>query len=292
MMRAYCRTVTGRTQYEPASKALMLAAKLSCISIASAGPPFYNHCMSYYFLCFQAAVISFTRLPLSGKHLQPAHFRDAVAWLPVAGLVVGLIATGGYALSQCFFPVPVSIFVALLLAILATGALHEDGFADCCDGFGGGQQPDDMQRIMKDPTIGSYGAIGLMLLLGGKYLFLMQTVAEKHLLILPAMHVLARFVPLLLIASTPPVNNPQAKMSAGLTVSRARLVWAGFFSAGVALILLPAGLCLLLAVALLLLSLIWRAFVIRHLGGYNGDCLGAGEQLAECLILLICVAYF
>ncbi len=50
-----------------------------------------------------------------------------------------------------------------------TGALHEDGFADVCDGFGGGTTPERVLAIMKDSRVGAYGAIGVVLMLGLKW---------------------------------------------------------------------------------------------------------------------------
>ena len=48
-------------------------------------------------------------------------------------------------------------------AIWLTGALHEDGLADVADGFGGGRTLEDKLRIMRDPRIGSFGALALVL---------------------------------------------------------------------------------------------------------------------------------
>jgi adenosylcobinamide-GDP ribazoletransferase len=55
-------------------------------------------------------------------------------------------------------------------------AFHEDGFADVCDGFGGGWTKEKILMIMKDSAIG-YGAIGLILLLLLKYQGLTQLIA-------------------------------------------------------------------------------------------------------------------
>lgn len=248
--------------------------------------------MTGFLFTMQAALVSFTRLPVAGKNVQAAHFERAIAFLPAAGLATGIIAAACYWLVQLFFPPGIAIFTALLAGILATGALHEDGFADCCDGFGAGTDPQSIQRIMKDPAAGSYAAIGLIALLAGKYLFLAHTLPEKHLAILPAMHLLARLVPLFIVASTPACNSHTAKMSANLQLSGRQLFGATVFTLAVSLVLLPAYLLLLATVAMIVLSLACRSFFIRRLGGYNGDCLGAGEQLGECLVLLFCAAYF
>jgi adenosylcobinamide-GDP ribazoletransferase len=36
------------------------------------------------------------------------------------------------------FSPAVSLLLSLIASVLTTGAFHEDGFADTCDGFGGG----------------------------------------------------------------------------------------------------------------------------------------------------------
>ena len=46
--------------------------------------------------------------------------------------------------------------------MMVTGALHEDGFADFFDGFGGGRDRQTILRIMKDSHIGTYGVLALV----------------------------------------------------------------------------------------------------------------------------------
>jgi adenosylcobinamide-GDP ribazoletransferase len=63
---------------------------------------------------------------------------------------------------------PVAVIVSTAIGIYATGAFHEDGFADMCDGFGGGMTPERVLEIMKDSRIGAYGAIGTICMLALK----------------------------------------------------------------------------------------------------------------------------
>src|SRR5260364_188220 len=62
--------------------------------------------------------------------------------------------------------------------LLLTGALHEDGLADCCDAFGGGRTPADVLRIMRDSRIGAFGAIGIVMALMLKWQTLMSLTAR------------------------------------------------------------------------------------------------------------------
>ena len=63
-----------------------------------------------------------------------------------------------------YLPYIVAVLLAIIVRLLVTGALHEDGLADFLDGFGGGGH--DRERIlaiMKDSHIGTYGVLGLIL---------------------------------------------------------------------------------------------------------------------------------
>ena len=114
----------------------------------------------------QLALMLLTRLP-AGR-IDPAPTIAAAAWaFPLAGAVVGvlqalvLIAAIGLGL-----PMAMAAGLALAAGVLATGGLHEDGLADCADGFGGGRSPARKLEIMRDSRIGSYGALALILGLG------------------------------------------------------------------------------------------------------------------------------
>jgi len=68
----------------------------------------------------------------------------------------------------------------MIASILATGAFHEDGFADSCDGLGGGWKADQVLSIVKDSLLGTYGAIGLFMMLSLKFFLLVQSRQFKY----------------------------------------------------------------------------------------------------------------
>ena len=55
---------------------------------------------------------------------------------------------------------------ALAAVAVLSGALHEDGLADFCDGIGGGQRPPRPARIMRDSHNGTFGTLALVLGVG------------------------------------------------------------------------------------------------------------------------------
>ena len=110
-----------------------------------------------------AALQFFTRLPFWRLGDVPADsFKNIVAFWPLTGwLTAGLMVMALYLLSFVL-PFSIALLLAIIIRLLITGCLHEDGLADFLDGFGGGHSRDRILTIMKDSHIGSYGVIGLI----------------------------------------------------------------------------------------------------------------------------------
>ena len=75
----------------------------------------------------------------------------AVATLPAVALALFLVNAGPFLVA----------IAAVIVTIVATGALHEDGFADVADGFWGGHNAPRRLTIMRDSQVGTYGALAL-----------------------------------------------------------------------------------------------------------------------------------
>lgn len=241
---------------------------------------------------FQAALLTYTRLPISYQRLNDEHFTKALAWLPAVGFVVALLCGLVLYLGQLFLPPLVAIVLALLTGVIITGALHEDGFADCCDGFFASQDKQTILRIMKDSSNGSFATLGLIGLWSIKLAAYWHILPELFFIALIAQHTIARYLPLLIICTTPHCQAENSKMSANLVLSQGQIVTTGLLLFVLNSLLFSFTFSLLLAAALALLTFFSRSLFIQRLQGYNGDCLGAIEQVGECLILLIILAYF
>ncbi len=111
----------------------------------------------------------FTRLPFpsAASRSEPhslANFSRAVRMLPVAGGLVGaLAAIAMAAASGLGLPPPLAAPLAICSLVLLGGAMHEDGLADCADGFSGGTTRERKLEIMRDSRIGTFGAVALVL---------------------------------------------------------------------------------------------------------------------------------
>ncbi len=110
-----------------------------------------------------AAFIFFTRLPFWRiKNVPSDCFKHVVPyWSLVGWLTGGAMALTLWLCGQ-IMPIATAWLMAMIVRLLITGALHEDGLADFFDGFGGGTSRERILAIMKDSHIGTYGVLGLI----------------------------------------------------------------------------------------------------------------------------------
>jgi adenosylcobinamide-GDP ribazoletransferase len=233
---------------------------------------------------FQLALSFYTRLP----HPQIPDYTQlpqAAVYLPLIGWLVGGSCGLVFYLADWLWPQTTAVMLALIAGILLTGALHEDGFADVCDGFGGGMNKARVLEIMKDSHIGVYGVIGLLLLLSLKASLLIEMPAAAVPWVLLAGHSVSRLSPLLLMQRYQYAREHHSKASGAVYKPNFNeLVFA------VAIALLPLALLPVLSaltlIPALLATLLLGHYFYRCIGGYTGDCLGASQQVAETVFYL------
>ncbi|MGO4382546.1 adenosylcobinamide-GDP ribazoletransferase [Pseudoduganella sp. RAF19] len=243
---------------------------------------------------FFIALQFFTRLPIpSWVGFEAAWLHHASRYFPLVGAVVAAIAAGVYAMAALVLPAPVAVLLSTATGIYATGAFHEDGFADMCDGFGGGQTRERVLEIMKDSRIGAYGAIGIILLLAVKCAALSALPPVAVLAALAVAHPASRLM------ATALIWRMEYARAEGKAKPMAQEMRSGEFAiaactAAVPLAVVAAGGWIApaaLGIGLLgmILAALWLARkCVQRLGGYTGDCLGAVQQLSEA-VFYVCV---
>lgn len=234
-----------------------------------------------------AAVRYFTRIPVPAwVGYSAEQTRLSARYFPLVGILVGGASAGVWWLCQTFLPGPVSLLLAMIAGVAATGAFHEDGLADFCDGFGGGADRAAVLRIMKDSRVGSYGVLGLVAVLALKFAALSGLPPKLLPLLLIAGHGLSRSFALTFLYTHPYAREESDAKAAAFApgIGAGQLALAGVI--GLApLLLLPSA--LLLALLPLAALRAWLAALLRRrIGGYTGDCLGAAQQLSEALFYL------
>jgi adenosylcobinamide-GDP ribazoletransferase len=257
--------------------------------------------VSRQFALFMTAVQFLTRLPTPQfKAFEPAWVARSARYFPLVGVLVGGINVGVWWLASQRLPSAVAVGLSLAVSVLVTGAFHEDGFADVCDGFGGATTADRVLAIMKDSRIGAYGAIGVVLMFGLKWTTL-DALAVGTAVFAPLVigaHLVSRWCASALMWSLPYVRIDGD--------SKARAAVEGFTAGewliggliGLAVFAPVAAWCLretgvLEARALMAGALsaaatagIAAGYFRWRIGGHTGDCLGAVQQLTELAFLV------
>jgi adenosylcobinamide-GDP ribazoletransferase len=237
---------------------------------------------------FLLALRFLTIIPLGrGQEINSDSVAAAGKYYPLAGLVIGGLIWLLYYGSQFLFPLAVSTGLLILFWVLLTGALHLDGLADCLDGLYGGTDPDSRLRIMKDVQLGTMGTVGLILILGIKFLVLREILSFPSLLVwivlIPA---LSRWTPIFLSLICP-YARPGGGLGQALVqgTGKKEFFWATLLAWGPVLIMGRFyGLGLILV--LLLWSFFCGRYFIRKLGGITGDVMGAVIETSELWAML------
>lgn len=244
---------------------------------------------------FLTALQFFTRVPVSGlirHHVD--NLQKSARYFSWVGILTGGIGAIILFLSNKIFSPSLSIAFSMLATILITGAFHEDGFADCCDAFGGGWTKEKILLIMKDSRLGTYGVVGLIGILGFKFLLLQELFNHISLIQLSAIlltgHSTSRFMALTIMQQYPyvqDIDTSKSKSMANRKLNRVELAIA-LTGALLPLVILPV-----IYVGALLTVIFTRWCVGRYfykwIGGYTGDCLGATQQLCELIFYTSCL---
>jgi adenosylcobinamide-GDP ribazoletransferase len=200
-------------------------------------------------------------------------------------VLVGAAAAATLLIASAVLPVPLAAGLAVGAGVLVTGGLHEDGLADTADGLGGGATPERALEIMRDSRIGSYAGLALVFSVMLRWAALAGLAPADGALALVVAHGVSR-------AAIPPVllAAPYARASglaSGLAgaVTRPEAAVAVLLGLATAMLAGPAcGLAAFAAAAGAAGAML--AILLRRLGGYTGDGLGAVQQVAEIAVLL------
>ena len=232
-----------------------------------------------------------TRIPLPVA-ADASDVGGAARWFPLVGAALG-IAAALISLGLARMPSMPPVLGALLLVGLGawvTGAIHLDGLADTADGLGGGRTPEDVLRIMRDPAIGSFGAIALLLVMGTK-VGALATLLERHAAaqVLVVAPTVSRWT-IVALGAWLPYARPEGGLGEAVTRRRdaTGLFWATAVTAVVTMMALRVdGLILWACAAGVMVALGYTAR--RRIRGVTGDVFGASVELTEATVLVAAV---
>lgn len=237
------------------------------------------------------AILFYSRLPVPRSvKCAPEILSQALRYFPLVGLIVGAIGYGGYYLASTILPHNISVIAAMSAMLLTTGALHEDGFADFCDGFGGGYTKESILRIMKDSHIGTYGVIGLIVMLLTRYTMLCSFDQESMASVIILAQGASRFAPVAMTKiSTYARTEPSKSSHSALGLEMSGVIVAMIFSL-LPLIILGWKVALCYILVMTIIFILFRRYIYRHIEGFTGDTLGALQQIGEVTFYLVLLA--
>lgn len=230
---------------------------------------------------FIGALRFFTRLPIPGQigH-SGAALEKAIVYYPLVGSLLGAICAALFVASGMLWPKSLAVLIATAAAIGLTGALHEDGWSDMVDGFGGGWDRQRILDIMRDSRLGTFGAVALVMMLLVRYVTLVEIDTAKLPFALIAGHAFSRLCATGIMATLEYVRA-EGKGKPFSNRLRASEIFFVVLTGMWPLLCLPWPRTAV-AVVLALLATLWLARLFkRNIGGYTGDCLGATQQLTE-----------
>ena len=256
---------------------------------------------------FFTALMFYTRIPCP-KNIDhnPDYLNKASRYFPLIGWIVGSVAFGVFSVFKYLVGPEIAVLFSMIASVLVTGAFHEDGFADVCDGFGGGWTKEKILTIMKDSAIGAYGAIGLILLLLLKYQGLNQLILVSKdptfiiynsqftiLLLFVTGHAISRLAAISIVFTHQYSREDASSKSKPIAQSYSwREVVGAFFFGLLPLVILSYFQWQIILV--LLPVFVTRFFLARYfqkwIDGYTGDCLGATQQVCELIFYITIIA--
>ena len=232
----------------------------------------------------------FSRIPLPrivrDKIDGNSNLAESAHLFALTGLLLAILpAIVWYALAN-LIPPSIAAGFAIATGMIITGALHEDGLADCADGLGGGQTKERVLEIMRDSRIGTYGAAALVFSIGIRWAALSNLSAYTGIFALLITHAVSRATMIVAIkystyAREEGLGNSVSSGIPGVQFAiriASAFIIALFFGGGCGIFSALMG--FLAAGAMLL-------YLEKRLNGYTGDGLGAMEQFSEIIILTI-----
>jgi len=223
-----------------------------------------------------------TRLPMPQlADFKKEELSSSAIWFPLVGLSIGLLLLLAAQLGA-------NPWLAALLVVLLwtgiTGALHLDGAADLADAIGAAHRdPERFHDVMKDPHTGTFGVVAIVAILLTKLVAVAWIVESPQielwaLLLIPAWTRLGAIYWSQTLDAIAPGSGERFKWD---------MPENGLWGWGLLLFLMTwITVSFLFGVAALSALLLWRFYLKWRLGGMTGDCLGAGIEYCECLMLL------
>lgn len=237
---------------------------------------------------FFMALMFFTRIPcpIWVDH-NPVYMKESGRYFSLIGWIIGAISAGVFWVSNLLFSVEISVVLSIVASIGLTGAFHEDGLADVGDGFGGGWTKEKITMIMKDPRLGTFGVLTIMLVVLLKIFALADMPVHQIPLVILSGHVLSRSVASRMLARGNYISNhTDSKSGTAASKLSTRSLLINFIIGFSILCFFKNWWILLTLLTMFITEALLYRYYKKWIGGYNGDCIGAVQQITELVFYL------
>lgn len=249
---------------------------------------------------FLSAVMFYTRIPVPryAQHSQSI-LNKSRKYFSLIGIIVGSFGFLTFSLAALLFTNGISLAISMIATILLTGAFHEDGFADSCDGLGGGWSKEQILTIMKDSRVGTYATVGLISILGLKFLLLLDINTNANIGVFGLSYICGHSFSRQLSSSVIERHD----YVQDIDISKVKPITAKHLSVrdqrtsmlitALPLLLLGTqnfGATMTACLAAALAAFLFMRYCEKRIGGYTGDVLGATQQLSEVMFYLTILA--
>ena len=236
---------------------------------------------------FFTALSFFTRIPFPRwARFKKEYQHEAIKFFPISGIIIGGLTALVFYLFNLVLPFNVSIVLCMGFTVLLTGGLHEDGFMDVCDGFGGGWTKERILEIMKDSLIGAFGVCGIVFLVLTKFFCLFSISANQLVMVLIASHSVSRMCAATLVNTHQyaRLDNSKAK-DYTQKLSTGKYIFTTITGI-LPILLLGNHKFFLILIPVYLSKVLLARFFNKWIGGFTGDCIGATQQVCEIVFYL------
>ena len=248
-----------------------------------------------YLLDLAASIMFFTRIPINWTFFskEPPNLTRAAWCFPFVGFIIGILS--GMIGDLCILinlPIFLSCSIAVALSVLITGAFHEDGLADMADGFGAGGSADNINKIMHDSRLGTYGTVSLILAFLIRLSLVIELVELGYSIILIlSIGFASGKLALLFLRNSFNTSIFSKTGSIIENVSPVKLTVATILWLLPSIFIFPfSGILLGIFLVSVTLFCIGR-MAEKKIGGVTGDVLGAGAFLTELVFLFGVIIY-
>ena len=115
----------------------------------------------------------YSRIPVPNFEWKDRELRLHMVFFPWIGAVIGALLFGWLKLTEALHIGSIAyVLIGVAIPLLVTGGFHADGYMDCMDAFRSYKDRDEKLRILKDPHVGAFAVLMLVVLLliyGGAY---------------------------------------------------------------------------------------------------------------------------